>query len=162
MSVYRVEDLVYGQLLRRLARTDPQLWRELHRVMTEEFILQARQGFIEGRAPDGTPWRANLEGTRPLLGRGRLRGSLQGVARPTEGRVFSNRRIFPYGSVHQRGAVIRPRRAKALRFSVQGRTVYAKRAVIPQRPFLPEPGERPVRWEGPARRRLNEYLRRLR
>lgn len=41
------------------------------------------------------------------------------------------------GATHQFGAVIKPVRAKRLRFVVGGKPVYAKQVTIPPRPFLP-------------------------
>ena len=41
-----------------------------------------------------------------------------------------------YAPVHEFGAVITPVRAKALRFTIEGKTIFAKSVHIPARPYL--------------------------
>ncbi|HRJ48138.1 MAG TPA: phage virion morphogenesis protein [Opitutaceae bacterium] len=48
-----------------------------------------------------------------------------------------------YAAIHQRGGEIRPKPGnKALRFTIGGATVFARRVVIPARPFFPFLGDR--------------------
>lgn len=42
----------------------------------------------------------------------------------------------PYDVVQEYGAVIKPRRAKALRFEIGGEVIFAKRVVVPARPYM--------------------------
>lgn len=89
--------------------------------------------------PDGNPWppslRAQLEGGRTLTDTARLSQSIthqadrQGVSVGTD---------VIYAGVHQLGAVIRPRSARALRYRLPGGLGFRSSAevTIPARPFL--------------------------
>src|SRR5207249_12102559 len=78
-------------------------------------VTQTQLGFRESRDPYGVPW-APLKlriGGKPLLHRGRLRSSITKSDVTASGfRLGSN---LIYARVHQYGATIRPKRAKALR-----------------------------------------------
>lgn len=83
--------------------------------------------------------RAQLNLTGPILRvrTGRLRASLVSRVEP-HGRSWQARVGTPvrYGRVHEFGATIVPRRARVLRFEVEGQRVFARRAVIPARRWL--------------------------
>ena len=49
------------------------------------------------------------------------------------GELYSD---VPYAGVHENGAVIQAKKARHLKFRVQGRWVQVKRVVIPARPYL--------------------------
>ncbi len=65
--------------------------------------------------------------------------------------VGSNKK---YAAAHQFGAIIRPKRAKALAIPTLSGVIFAKKAVIPKRPFLGIGRED----EGALRRILASYL----
>ena len=88
----------------------------------------------EKTAPDGTPWLPNLEGTSILLRSGRnLRDSVASYSSGSEAVWGAS---WEFAHVHQDGATIVPKNAKALVFVIGGRTVRAKKATIPPRPFV--------------------------
>lgn len=58
---------------------------------------------------------------------------------------------------HRRGYIVRPKKAKALRFEVGGKTIFAKRAVIPPWQFHPK---RPV-FEDAVQRRQPRFTKQL-
>lgn len=90
--------------------------------------------FNDSSGPDGTPWAAVLRGGKPLRDTGthlmnavnyRVEGSSVLVGVPPA-----------WASVHQFGATITAKSAKALRFKIGGRWVTKKSVTIPARPFL--------------------------
>lgn len=97
-----------------------------------------RMRFRTQTAPDGTTWkpslRAKLTGGRTLTLSGHLADSLSSRAGPDFAEWGVNR---IYAAVHQFGAVIRPVRAKALRFRLaSGDWAMAQQVTIPARPYL--------------------------
>ncbi|WP_150526275.1 phage virion morphogenesis protein [Roseibium sediminis] len=88
----------------------------------------------EKTAPDGTEWPENAEGTSIL----RRTGAhlLDSVASQSSGSTAEWGAAWEYAHVHQFGAVIKPKTAKALGFHVGGKFVRAKKVVIPARPFV--------------------------
>lgn len=88
--------------------------------------------------PDGRPWkqsrRAREEGGQTLSDSGKLRASITRRLGPGEVSVGTN---VAYAAVHQFGATIRPRNAKALAFpGPDGTIIFSKRVDIPKRAFL--------------------------
>lgn len=64
---------------------------------------------------------------------GGLQGSITFLASSGQVKVGTNK---IYGAVHQFGATIRPKAAKALVFQLGGKEVHAKSVTIPARPYL--------------------------
>lgn len=88
----------------------------------------------EKTAPDGTPWKPNLEGTSILMRSGdNLLGS---VAYITGSGTVAWGASWWLAHVHQDGAVIRPKDADKLAFMLGGKLVLAKQVVIPAREFV--------------------------
>ncbi|MAO55660.1 MAG: phage virion morphogenesis protein [Rhodospirillaceae bacterium] len=96
-------------------------------------VANVRLRFDKGQAPDGTPWLPVKRGGSPLNNRGLLRDSNTYAVGSDSVRVGTN---HIEGPVHQFGATIRPKKAKALAFTVRGTVVFAKKVTIPARPFL--------------------------
>jgi phage virion morphogenesis protein len=102
--------------------------------------------FRFARDPDGTPWvplnpfyAAIKRGSGILRGSG-MSGGLMGsiTMNASEGAVEVGTNKI-YAGVHQFGAVIKPRRAKALAFRMGGNNsplAFARSVTIPARPFL--------------------------
>jgi phage gpG-like protein len=108
-------------------------------------LLEAstRRRFDTGTAPGGVPWppsiRAKLQGGKTLVDKGNLEGSIRYAVRPNELEVgidgVGASSKFAY--VHQFGAHIVPKEAKALRFPLPGGGFAVVSSVdIPARPFL--------------------------
>lgn len=151
-------DLARLDKMRQILRTVAGARERLTKVLAEEAMTQVRLGFRESRDPYGTPWAplAMRAGGKPLDDTGtHLKGRITVLAqRETFFRIGTN---FIGARLHQKGGTVRPKRAKALRFTgynARGRrdgknVIFARKAVIPARPYLPtQRGLGPI-W-GPA------------
>jgi phage virion morphogenesis protein len=126
---------------RRLEENLHRMWRinftALHKEIGEHLVASTQMRFKEETAPDGTRWpqsiRAREEGGQTLSDTRRLRNSITCAGRPDRVEVGTN---DIRASTHQFGAVIRAKRAKALKFRVGGRWAVKKAVRIPARPFL--------------------------
>lgn len=88
----------------------------------------------EKTAPDGTPWLPNRAGTSILQRTGRnLLDSVASYATDTEAVWGAS---WEHAHVHQEGATIVPKNAEALAIPTPDGTVFARKAVIPARPFV--------------------------
>jgi phage gpG-like protein len=101
-------------------------------------VKSTRGRFFEEQGPGGLPWlpsiRRQREGGRTLTASGRLRGDISYQAGPD---FVEWGTAVIYGGVHQFGATIRPKTAKALVFEIPGvGWVTRKEVTIPARPFL--------------------------
>lgn len=106
---------------------------------------------------------ANAAGTpgRPLVDTGLLSRSVAQVADSKGVTIGTNQ--TPRAYTHQFGAVIRPKNAKLLAFpGPNGQIIFAKKSVIPARPFLPlrKGGavELPPAWSQDVVRVLRNYF----
>ncbi|EAU40161.1 prophage MuSo2, virion morphogenesis protein, putative [Fulvimarina pelagi HTCC2506] len=88
----------------------------------------------EKTAPDGTPWPANRAGTPILKQTGR--NLLDSVASTSSETSAEWGATWEHAHVHQEGAVIGPKTAKALVFRGANGTVFARKVTIPARPFV--------------------------
>lgn len=81
--------------------------------------------------------RMTAGGGGPRVRSGRLRDSLRAKV-TREGNLLRGELSAgaPYAMVQEKGAVIQAKRAKYLRFKVQGRWVSKKQVTIPPRPYL--------------------------
>lgn len=138
-------------LLRFLDRlTRPGAMREVSRAAAEGAMSALMDRFRTATDPYGRAWapslRAQLEGGQTLSDTGRLRRSVSVQSVSEEGFVIGTN--VRYAAAHQFGAVIRPRRARYLRFRLaggrgtrkggRGRWVTVSRVLVPARPFFPE------------------------
>jgi phage virion morphogenesis protein len=97
-------------------------------------LTATRERFASRTDPDGNPWRPNRAGTRTLYMHGHLFGTLAAGSDAQTAWVGSNR---VYAAVHQFGATIRPKTAKALHFATgDGGFATVGSVTIPARPYL--------------------------
>jgi len=90
---------------------------------------------------------------RILISSGHLRRSITSAVEPTQVRIGTN---LKYGRIHHLGGVIVPKTKKFLRFPIGGgQFMFAKRVVMPARPFIV------LRPEDPAKiaEGMRDYLR---
>lgn len=88
----------------------------------------------EKSSPDGAPWPPNLAGTPTLVETGQhLLASVAFVAGSDQVEWGAG---WEFAHIHQFGATISPKNARALVFQLGGRTVRAKKVTIPARPFV--------------------------
>jgi phage virion morphogenesis protein len=97
-----------------------------------------RERFDTQTDPSGNKWveslRARITGGKTLTKDGHLGDSITSAADDKQAEWGTNR---IYAAVHQFGATIKPKNAKALRFQVPGLGWFNKQEVeIPARPFL--------------------------
>lgn len=143
---------LFARLQRRLDDLTP-VMREVGEIVLEGIQRNIR----EGRSPEGERWkpsyRALIQGGKTLMDtRVHLYNSFHVRAERDRVAVASN---WEFAHVHQLGAVIRPKRAKALRFRLaDGRWVFTKKVTIPARPFM---GVRDELW-GEIHDTLMDYL----
>lgn len=64
---------------------------------------------------------------------GRLRSSITSGVNGSTGWLTSN---LPYAAIHEYGGEIKPKKAKFLKFMIQGQWRSVKKVIIPARPFL--------------------------
>jgi phage virion morphogenesis protein len=96
---------------------------------------QTRRRIAEEKtSPDGEAWAENLEGTSILRKTGR--NLLDSIASTYEADAAEWGAAWEYAHVHQFGAVIEPKNADALSFSIGGQFIRAKKVTIPARPFV--------------------------
>lgn len=91
---------------------------------------------IEKRSPEGAAWKPARDNPNTLVRSGRLAGSIDYRVEGDGVRVGSMIAAPPYPAVHQRGAVIRPRKARVLRFVAGGRVFFRRSVTVPARPWL--------------------------
>lgn len=113
-----------------LGKTRP-LMASVARVVSTDTDLR----FRTGTAPSGRKWKApKYRQGQPLRDTGRLQRSIT-TEHGDEFAVIGTNLL--YAKVHQFGAVIKPVKAKLLRFPIgQGQFAFAKQVTIPARPFL--------------------------
>lgn len=98
-------------------------------------LNRIRLGFRAGRSPYGQAWAPlKLRAGQPLRDTGALQRSITMSATGNEVVIGTNR---VGARVHQFGATIVPVRAKVLAFPGPGGMIFAKRVVVPARPFMP-------------------------
>lgn len=98
-------------------------------------VGQTRRRFLNGRDPEGRPWKKGRKKTgQTLIASGLLLRSIHSPEPEPNAVEWGSNRI--YAGVHQDGATIRPRTAKALRFRVEGRWVSVQKVDIPKRAYL--------------------------
>jgi len=119
-------------LVTRLARFDArQLVSDLVRVGEMQTKTRVRNG---GPAPDGAPWKPNLEGTAILYRTGQhLDGQIMSTASGDRGEWGC---AWEFAHIHQEGATIVPKNASFLAFRVRGKRAVARKVTIPPRPFV--------------------------
>lgn len=122
---------------RRLERLTRLNFTSIHREIGEYILGTVHDRFKKGEGPDGKKWpqslRAKAEGGQTLVDTRHYENSFTRRAGPDRADVGTN---WPYAKVHQEGRVIKPRRARALRFRIGDRWAVKKRVQVPARPVL--------------------------
>lgn len=138
------------------------------RTLGRKLRTRVQLAFRSGRDPYGTPWRPlKFRSGQPLRDTGQLANSIGFDADADSVTIGTNVRTAP---VHQFGATIEAGKpphigldgkmtkgSPVLIFRAGGGVIYAKRVVIPPRPFLPAQGL-PDEWEGDIVERFNAML----
>ena len=142
------DDAKLKQLVARFTRIASDLSPRLKVDERDALDTSLDATFATGTDPSGKPWPASKGGGAPLAG---LRSKV--VAQESgEGVLLTAR---PPVAAHQRGAVIRPTRARILRFVPRGggKPIFTKQVTLPKRAVLPEHGDRlGPSWSSPMRK----------
>ncbi len=113
---------------------------ELLEVAGETLISLTKERFALGNDPYGKPWtvsrRAAAQGGQTLRDNGILGNSFAWQMNGADSLIWGTN--IKYAPTHQNGAIIRTIRAKALRFNVNGKAVFAKTVSIPKRAIVPD------------------------
>jgi phage gpG-like protein len=137
-------------------------FHELLDGLARQGAMQTKRRIHEEKtSPDGQPWAPTREGRPALEVTGALWRSVDhattaseaiwGVpAEPVAGR--------PYARIHQFGGVIRPKNAKALHFTIGGKSVFAQSVTIPARAYLGVSAQNALDMEAAAAKFMERYL----
>jgi phage gpG-like protein len=122
-------------MLTRLGATGRIEFQQLLDGLSRQGMTQTRRRIeVEKTSPEGKAWPKTRDG------RGALFVTGTHLARSIDHAVVGDAAVWGSGwigaRVHQFGAVIKPVNGKALKFSIGGKTVFAKKATIPARPYL--------------------------
>lgn len=119
----------------RVERLGGNVLPRLVRVVGRAALEELREGFAGSRGADGTGWPSTTEGRKPLVGFGKhWRLVIAGGAL----RLTSD---HPGARAHNYGATIVPKNdLKALKFTIGGRTVFARKVRLPKRRATPKNG----------------------
>jgi phage virion morphogenesis protein len=140
-----------AQLKERTSDTQPAM-----AAIGRFLVSKIQMGFRTSRDPWGNAWAAlKFRSGQPLRDTGRLRNSIHYAATPQEVTVGTN---VSYAAVHQFGAVIKPKTAKALVFTAGGRTIFARSVTVPARPFMPIGQPLPDSWEQGIKEALSRAI----
>ncbi len=129
-------------------------------VIGSRIASRVRLCFKLGIDPWGSPWaKLKFRKGQPLKDTGRLRSSV--VSKPDSTGVTVGTNLIQ-APVHQFGATIVPVKAKRLVFpGPGGGLIFAKKVVIPARPFLPLQGNQvvlPAEWSASVVSALRTYF----
>lgn len=120
--------------LQRMARID---FTALHKEIGEEIVSSTQERFKTQKGPDGKAWKKSYrvedKGGVTLRDTGRLRNSITCRARPDRVEVGTNDKR---ARIHQKGGIIKAKRAKALYFPVGGKWAVKQQVKMPARPYL--------------------------
>lgn len=113
------------------------------RALGPLLVASTRNRIVAQQAPDGSAWPrlnpgyAAIKRGPGMLRERAMRGGLFGsLTSEQDGRTLRIGTNKAYAGVHQFGATITPKTARALFFRMGGGMVMAKRVRIPARPFL--------------------------
>jgi phage gpG-like protein len=110
----------------------------------------------EKTSPDGVAWPLTVDGRPALFVTGtHLARSIDHAAGATEARWGTG---WIGAKVHQFGATIRPKNARALHFELGGKSVFAKQVTIPARPYLGVSAPNAADLEAAAAKFIERYV----
>lgn len=157
-----IDDSVGQAKLRALERAlaNP---RPMYAAIGRVLVNRIRLCFRLGVDPWGTPWLPlKLRKGQPLRDTGRLANSVSAQASADDVVVGTNVR---YAATHQFGATITPKKAggRLVFRGPNGTVIFAKKVVVPARPFMPlrsygGPPALPPAWSLAASQAIKAYL----
>lgn len=114
---------------------------DLNNRAGKAMVEEVNRGFVQERAPDGTPWipsrAAQREGRKTLHKSGRLQNSITWLA-DTRGVILKTTGAAnKYADIHQYGGTRVNHHGASGRFARRSKSVRTSSSSIPARPFLP-------------------------
>ena len=102
--------------------------------MGRRAVLSARRRFESKVGVDGKPWTPSLKDKgETMIASGALRNMLSHQF-DDDGFVYGSQRV--YSALLHFGGTVRPKTAKALAFTLNGKKIFAKSVTIPARPYV--------------------------
>lgn len=102
--------------------------------MGQAAVASATKRFESKIGVDGQPWTPSLKNKgETMIRRGHLRDSLTHRFND-DGFVYGSQRV--YSALLHFGGTVRPKNAKALAFTLNGKKIFAKSVTIPARPYV--------------------------
>lgn len=168
MINYKVDPTKVNAKFKELTSQSPQMGKALD-AFANVLVNRIKLGFRGAKSPRGNAWKPlKFRTGAPLRNTGNLLGSIvakrdgDGVLVGTNLRLPNNGNSL--GAVHQFGMTILPKKGKYLVFpGMNGKgLVFAKKVVIPARPFMPLDAAGavalPPAWEKTALNRMSAAL----
>lgn len=128
------------QVLKQIETLEASHQAALLEVAGETLVSLTKERFTLGTDPYGKAWkpsrRAQEQGGQTLRDKGILANSFTFQAISSDGLIYGTN--VWYGEVHQKGWVIVPKKARALRWGSGKDAKFAKRVTIPARPMVPD------------------------
>lgn len=108
---------------------------ELNGKLTDLLRLDATPGLIAGAEKLKAAIQENIRSKLNKNSSGALEGQVQIVVTKKDTAEVGIQKDV-YGRTHEFGATIVPKKAEALHFEIDGQEIFAKKVVIPKRPFM--------------------------
>lgn len=136
---------------------DPSFMLGMSQALAAEGQELVDDGFATSTDPSGRKWKPlKLRQGQPLRDTGRLQRSF---TTQVTNRGFVIGTNVRYAVTHQEGRVIKPVRAKALRFKVRGGGWHTQgKSTVPARPFFPKGGRLSAKWDRALKEAAREYV----
>jgi phage gpG-like protein len=105
------------------------------RAIGTELVSLTKRSFRDASLRQSA-WPDKRDGSsRTLIQKGMLLSSIRITALSNTAVTIGSDRV--YAAIHQLGGVIKPVQAKALVFTIGGKTIFAKKVTIPAAPYFP-------------------------
>jgi hypothetical protein len=128
--------------LEKLKRDMPKVLDLVLRIMSEDYMAHVKLRYLSGQVLKKV--------TGELIGRYKIKKERKNVYSVYPG-------TLGYVNIFETGGVIRPKKAKVLRFYVQGKPVFAKEVYIRPRPFISRSAKDYVN-SGKGMRKANQII----
>ena len=138
---FRLLGLRRGYMTREVAKTYEQYVKERFAAGTDPY----------GDKYDPLKYRSGL----PFVGRSIEKDATKAIIDIDSFRVIVKSK---WAYVHAKGMIIRPKVKTFLSFMANGARVFAKRVVIPQRRFIPDPGDLPPIVEARMEKTIKKWM----
>lgn len=148
------------QVLKHIETLEASHQAAMLEVAGETLVTLTKERFTLGVDPYGIAWkvsrRAQEQGGQTLRDKGILANSFTFEPISSDGLIYGTN--VWYGEVHQKGWVIEPKKARALRWGAGKDAKFAKRVTIPARPMVPDDRGPPAPYDAELKATLEDAL----